>query len=680
MSPAFAEAVRLFQTGQTEAADRACRAIPASDPNHADSLHLRGIIALQSGDAAAGADLIAQAIAAKPDIATYHTNLSYALNHLGRAQDAVAAARRATVLAPGAPDAHNNLGVALQSMGRREDAVAAFQKAAALHPGYADAHNNLGSVLQELGRIDEAIAAYRAAIAAQPALATAHNNLGAALQAKGQLDAALESYRQAAALDPGSAAAYFNIGNALQAQKRLADAEAAYREAIARDPGYAAAHINRARVLFRWGRLPEAVDLLEQAVALAPDFAPAHSNLLYTACFMDGVTQAEQLAHARRFQRLACPAPEPVPARAPGGKLKVGILSAEIGSHAVSRFLGSFLRHYDRGRLSVTLYETKVHREAMRQEMIALVDGARDLTVLDDDAARQRLREDRLDILIDCSGHLADNRLPLLARRCAPVQAHYIGYHGTTGLDAMDYFIGDGEVTPPAFQPHFSEKLIQLPRLWVAFDPPADVPDPISTEGPITFGCFNILAKAGPAALNLWGRVLARVPDSRLLLKYQDNADPAIQARVRGALACHGIAPERVTFLDWVPDWRAHMALYNCIHIALDTLPLNSGTTGFDALFMATPLVALRGDWMGGRMSSAMLKALGHPEWIAETPKDFVEIAARLAADRDGLTAIKRSLRAEMLASPLCDGRSLARALEDAFFRMAADSAKIGGA
>lgn len=675
-TPRFSEAVTLFQAGQAVAAGRLCREILAREPAHADSLHLLGVIALQAGDAKTAADEIARAIAANPGAAAYHANLAFALTQLGRAVDAAAAAERAIALNPGAPEAHNNLGVALQTLGRREDAAAAFRQAATLFPGYADAHNNLGSVLLELGRAEAAIAAIRAAIAANPGHAGAHNNLGAALQARGKLDDALASYRTAATLNPNYAAARFNIGNALQRKNQLGAAADAYRQALALDPGYAAAHVDLARVLFRWGRIAEAAVHLEDAIARAPAMAQAHSNLLYAHCFADGVDQAAQLARARRFARLACPAPVPMPRRnglVPiGPKPNLGIISAEVGSHAVSRFLASFLRHRDRTRFSVTLYETRVHAEAMRGDMLALADRARDLTHLDDDAARATIIGDGIDILIDTSGHLADNRLPLLARRCAPVQAHYIGYHGTTGIEAMDYFIGDGEVAPPAFQPAFTEKLVQLPRLWVAFDPPDNAPEPAPAQGPITFGCFNILTKAGPATLDLWGRVLARVPDSRLVLKYLDNADPNVQARVLAGLAPHGVTPERVTFLDWVPDWRAHMALYNGIHIALDTTPLNSGTTAFDALYMATPLVALRGDWMGGRMSSAMLKALGRPRWIAETADTFVDIAVRLAEDRAGLAARKRSLRAEMLASPLCDGRSLARALEDALGQMAA--------
>ncbi len=642
----FAEALRHHQEGRTAEAERQYARIIAAEPMHADSHHLLGVIALQAGQYALAAERIAHAIAIDARNPAFHSNLSYAFAHAGRAAEAVEAARQALALSPLYPEALNNLGVALQDLKRREEAAAAYRRAVELHAGYAEAHNNLGNVLQELGRADEAVAAFRRAVDANPNYAEAYNSLGTVLHVQGRIDDAIAAYRRTIDLNPDYAEAHFNLGDAF----------------------------------FRRGQFPEAVGYLERAVALKPAFAKAHSALLYAHSFHHALPQEEILAAARRFERLACPPLPPAAPRAITGtpKLKVGVISTEIGHHAESCFLESYLRHYDRGRISLTLYQLAANASAKSRDLIALADQARDLSGLGDTAARARILADGIDVLIDINSHLGGNRLPMLSQRCAPIQAHYIGYPGTTGVNAIDYFIGDAEITPPSFQPGFSETLIRLPRLWVAYHPPAAAPQPSAPNTPqITFGNFNTLAKASAPALALWGDVLNAVPGSRLILK--DNADKVICARVQDALEARGVDRTRLAFLPWVPDWNAHMALYNLIDIALDSFPLNSGTTGFDALFMGTPLVAMRGDWMGGRMSSAMLTALGHPEWIAETPEGYVEIVRGLAADLPRLRAFKRNLRAEMLGSPLCDGKSLAAALEDAFSRMvAAHNARTG--
>jgi len=110
--------------------------------------------------------------------------------------------------------------------------------------------------------------------------------------------------------------------------------------------------------------------------------------------------------------------------------------------------------------------------------------------------------------------------------------------------------------------------------------------------------------------------------------------------------------------------------LYNRLDIALDTVPFNSGTTAFDALWMGVPLVALEGDWGGGRMGSGVLTGLGRPEWIAHSEEEYVAIVARLARDVEGRTSMRKAQRARMAASPLCDRSGLARDLEDAFVAM----------
>ena len=213
---------------------------------------------------------------------------------------------------------------------------------------------------------------------------------------------------------------------------------------------------------------------------------------------------------------------------------------------------------------------------------------------------------------------------------------------------------------------------MRLPRIWMAYAPPADAPAPQHLGPPdvLTLGCFNNLTKVRGETLAIWAQVMSALPQARLLLKDRMCADPYSHNRISDFLSARGISQDRIEFVARTPGWREHMELYNRVDIALDTLPLNSGTTGFDALFMATPLVAMRGNWMGARMSSAMLKALGHPEWVAETAGDYVRIVELLASDRRRLASYKQTLRDDMLLSPLCDGQGVARDLEAAFAQM----------
>jgi predicted O-linked N-acetylglucosamine transferase (SPINDLY family) len=355
-------------------------------------------------------------------------------------------------------------------------------------------------------------------------------------------------------------------------------------------------------------------------------------------------------------------------------RLRIGFLSAEIGNHVVASFLLSFLEHHDRERFAVELFAASRRFDATASDIARLADHHWLLDGMEMGRARDLIRSRQLDIMVETSGFTADSAIELLAERCAPVQCHYIGYHATTGLDTIDWFIGDAETVPEAFSDQFVEGLWRLPRPWLARQPEATLPPAYSeNRDPVAvLGSFNQLAKVREETLRYWGAALQAVPSSRLLLKDRSVVDEETRERIVRTLIGHGVAPERISFLGYAGGWEDHMATYNRLDLALDTTPWSSATTGFDALAMGVPLVAIRGGCTAARMSSSILKGLGEPQWIAETPAQFAAIVAGLCADLPALRAAKQGLRSRVLASPLFDGVDLSRHIEQAFFAMRA--------
>ena len=253
------------------------------------------------------------------------------------------------------------------------------------------------------------------------------------------------------------------------------------------------------------------------------------------------------------------------------------------------------------------------------------------------------------------------------------MQCHYVGFCGTTGLATIDYMIGDAVLTPPELQNQFSEKLWPLPRCWSTYAP-TFTPPPLRDRpqgSPLTFGSFNNLVKVGDRCLEFWAGALQSVPSANLLLKDKYCAVPSVRERILRPLAALGVDPGRIRFVDRVANWHAHMDLYNQVDIALDTTPMTSATTGFEALCMGVPLLAIQSDWMGGRMSSSALTALGRGDWISREPRAFAARAAELASIIESQpNHLKRELHRQVRESPLWDGASLCGALEQAFEQM----------
>ncbi|MGI9212061.1 MAG: tetratricopeptide repeat protein, partial [Methylococcaceae bacterium] len=382
--------------------------------------------------------------------------------------------------------------------------------------------------------------------------------------------------------------------------------------------------------------------------------------------------QWERIALSEAEQQAARQMRFDVPPRH-GRPLRIGVVSAELGQHAVAYFLRSWLPHLNPDRITPYLYPTRTRHESQAQVFQDLALPGCSLADLDDAAAVERVRRDGIDILIDVSGHTEHNRLGVFARRAAPVQCHYIGFFATTGLSQMDYFLADAVLIPEDRDEQFVETVWRLPRPWLAYTPLEAAPESLwqaADDGTVCLGSFNNLVKVREDSLDLWARVMQALPEAWLLLKDGKATDAATQNRIREGLTRRGVDDRRVAFAGRTATWPEHMALYDHVDIALDTLPLNSGTTAFDALWMGVPLVTLAGGNMAGRMGAAIVTGMGQADWIAADEREYVAKVVALARDIPRRQALRATQRERMRASALCDGVGLARALEAAFEAM----------
>jgi predicted O-linked N-acetylglucosamine transferase (SPINDLY family) len=364
-------------------------------------------------------------------------------------------------------------------------------------------------------------------------------------------------------------------------------------------------------------------------------------------------------------------------ARPVGRRLRLGYLSPDFNHHAVAYFIEPVLAAHDRTRVEVFCYASVAVPDRFTDRLRGLAEHWRDIARLDDDAAAALIRADNLDLLIDLAGHSARHRLLVLARRPAPVQATWIGYPNTTGLDAIDYRITDA-VSDPVGQTEawHSEKLVRLPANFSCYRPDDDAPAvnnlPAAAAGAVTFGCFNQFAKVTPEVIALWARLLAKLPGSRLLLKSRGLGDPGVAARVQAAFAAAGVGPARLILNGDELSVADHLGLYHKVDIALDPFPYNGTTTTCEALWMGVPVVTLAGSTHVSRVGASLLTHAGLAGWIAATPDDYVARAVAAVRDLPALAALRRGLREQVRTSPLCDAVRFTRGFEAACEAMSA--------
>jgi protein O-GlcNAc transferase len=664
------------QGGRLVEAEALYRQVLAQQPDHAEAIYLLGMVVAQSGRSDEAIGLIRRSIELNPNSVGAHYNLGIIFQGLGRPDDAIHAYQQAIRLKPDYVEALNNLGNALVAGGRLGEAIESYRHVVRLKPDWAEVHSNLGLALTEANEFEAAIASHRRAVSLKPERAESRSNLGAALAKSGQIAEAIAVFRQAIVLKPDLAEAHTNLASALFESGHPDAAIAAGRQAVRFKPNYAMAHDSLGNALKETGQLDEAIACFRMAVRLNLGDRRAHSNLIFTLHFhpdhegrmIQDEARRWNLQHAQPLARLIGPHTNN---RNPDRRLRIGYLSPEFRDHCQSMFTIPLLSNHNREAFEIFCYSQVVRSDDVTERIRGYTDGWRSIVGMTDAEAAKKIREDRIDILIDLTMHMGSNRLAIFAHKPAPVQVAWLAYPGSTGLSAMDYRITDPFLDPPGSNDHFhSEKSIRLPSSFWCYDPlstePAVNPLPAETNGHVTFGCLNNFCKVNEPVLRLWGQVLNTVDRSRMMILCPNGShrQPMLELFRR-----EGITLDRIELIARRPRPQ-YLALYHRIDVGLDTFPYNGHTTSLDAFWMGVPVVTLVGKTVVGRAGLSQLTNLGLRELIARTPQEYVGIAAGLASDLPRLSELRRTLRQRMQASPLMDAARFARDMEAEFRRI----------
>jgi predicted O-linked N-acetylglucosamine transferase (SPINDLY family) len=564
-----------------EAAARIQQAI-AIDPAAATyHQHLAEALRAQ-GDLQAALASYRRAVELDPSYAVAWSSLAAALTAIGQANQAEEAYRTAIELQPELPEPHNNLGTLLRQSGRWSAARHQFEAALRINPGFVEAWNNLGNAVRDGGDSTAAVDAYRRALEIRPDYAPARFNLGVALHRLGDPGGAAEAFRCVARLQPEDAEALANLAAALNDLGDCDAAAEACRRALAIDRHSAVALGNWGVALQAQGEIEQAIAIQRKAIALKPDDAGLHGNLLYALNFSPdqdakSVFGEHRAWAARHADPLSKEQPPQVNDRSALRRLRVGYVSAHFRAHAVNAFAEPLLAAHDREAVDLFCYSNvpAAQCDAVTARLCERAGHWREIAALSDEHAARMIRQDRIDVLVDLAGHIAGNRLLVFARRPAPVQVTYLGYQNTTGMQAMDYRLTDEWSDPfGATDAFYSERLVRLPRVFFCYQPwpdaPPVAPSPAGQSGVVTFGSLNSFSKVTTQVLDTWAELLAKVPDSQLIVLAPRS--PSIRDRVERIFAARGVGCGRVTLLPRCSQ-AEYFRLMERIDIALDPFP-----------------------------------------------------------------------------------------------------------
>jgi predicted O-linked N-acetylglucosamine transferase (SPINDLY family) len=625
----------------------------------------------QRGRLAEAEALYREALRRKPRQPAVAYQLAVVLEDAKRVDDAIAVLREALRDAPDHAQSHHYLGILLAQLQHHEKAIAHLRRAVALQPDYSRAWNNLGNALRSVGRLAESVEAFDTALRWQPDYAIAYLNLSNVLRLRGRLPEAESALRKLVALQPNHRQGLVALGGVLRQRDRYDEAAEVYRRVIALDPGSIDARVRLWMVeqaVCDWTHFDAFVQALRQRLGETRPYQVAPFTYLHLPS-----TPAEQLTAARlwiadRVARSAAAAVEPASTR--DEPLRVGYLSSDFRMHPLAALVSELFERHDRSRVTVYAYAYGPGDDsAERRRLMQAVDHWRDIADDTDERAVQRIRDDRIDVLIDLNGYTKFSREDIPALRPARVQMSWLGYLGSLGAPWYDYVITDRFVSPPEQQPNFAERFLYLPHCYC----PSDTRRAIAARAPsrrecglpeqaFVFCCFNNSYKIVPAVFDVWMRLLRDVPDSVLWLV--SNQRSTID-NLRREAQRRGIAPERLVFAEYVPmpEYLARLPLAD---LFLDTYPYNAGATANDALFAGVPLLTCTGETYASRVAGSQLRAIGLPELVTFSLADYEAMALRLAREPELLASLRTRLAQNRHTRPLFDMAAFTRDFEEA--------------
>ncbi|MBL8772133.1 MAG: tetratricopeptide repeat protein [Phenylobacterium sp.] len=713
-------AVQLYNANRFEEGVQFAGQGAQRHPKDYDLLNTYGVLLRKARRQAEAVPVLDAAIRLRPKDPAAQQNLGNVLLDLKEGARAEALFTKMVRADPRNAEYHRQLGRALLQQGKIDPAATRFRTAISLKKDLIDAWLDLVGTLNEEFRTAEAEEVLDRAIAANPGNQRLLEGKAMVLRRSGQMRRAEQFLTDLLPANPDAAWLHFQIGS-LVADIDRARATAALRRAVELDPDrldYSTSlveSLERTRHGDEGGHIEEAYQLALKLLHRRAEFGDAAKKIM-TEVFVrvadfdsqDQVGDFKSLGrgwassgrHTALLKQLSrththedrlelveqhriwgrdvekAAARRPIkrpPPRPKGGKIRLGFMSSDLRQHPVGYFAMPLFDHVDNERFEVFVYSYYLGQEDAAQRHIAeRISAYRWWPDIGVGQAAEKIAEDQLDILIELGGSTHMNKLEVMAYRPAPIQASWLGYPHSAGLESIDYFICD-PFSLPTDPAYLIEKPLVMPKTWLALgdaffsDRNEITPGlPCERNGFVTFGTANNPHKYSREVVQAWARVVAAVPGSRFAFVRPEGSGASFRRNLAALFAREGVSEDRLVFHA---VRGRHMPYYNEIDITLDPFPLTGGTTTTESLWMGVPLVSRVGEAFHERLSYSILSNAGLGDLCVKTPEEYQTQAVALAADLDRRREIRANMREALRKSPLGQTQQFARDFYDLIHR-----------
>jgi len=554
-------------------------------------------------------------------------------------------------------------------LGQFEQAITLLKEVLRINPSKEEAIFYLANSFKEIESYNEAISLYHRLIDLNSKKVNYLINLALLYKNVGKINKSIELFKQVFLKDPNNIEGYFNFGNLLRDIGQFHASINCYEKCIGLNPSFFDALNNLANVQFLLGNIDDSIKIYRKTLSIRPKDPYVFNNYLCTLSYSVKSSNETILLESKKFNKLLEQEvkfySESYIDSSNKNKLRIGFVSGDFRSHPVGYFLRPLLENLDKDKFDIFSFSNNPFDDSYTLTLKNFFDSWLDIKSLSDKTVAELVYKSEIDFLIDLSGHTGHNRLPIFAFRPARFQLTWLGYWSTTGVNEIDYIIGDPHIMPPNNDKFYTEKVLRLPNTRWCYSMENYLDNKNESfnlkKEKFTFGYMGNFAKVNKEVIDIWISLLKEFPDTNIFLKSRVFLDTEIKKMFENFFINQKINPKRVT-LEAHGNKEEYLRSFLKLDIFIDTYPFSSGTTIIDSLSMGTPVLTRYGDTAISREGYSILKNLALDAWAVKNKQSLInEFRSILESD---LVNIKSNIKERIFQSELFDGKKFARDFE----------------
>jgi len=546
--------------------------------------------------------------------------------------------------------------LACHQRGELAEAAELYRQVLRLNPDKADGLYLFGCLAYQTGNWEAARGLLNRAVAVAGEQAEYHYALALALSALNDREGAIASYQRVIEVAPGHQRAWYGWGCEENPRGEFAIAKDCFARAWELRPDWLEVRHNLARALYELGLVSEAFAHFKACAEM--NVPGSEQSRAMMAVIAPGVPE---LGNAEILEVRRTPATVRRTTVTHHTPPRVGYVSSFFQRDNWMKPVWGLINQHDRRAVQVHLFSDCAASAIQQGYRAQAEDRYCDTSQMSNEQMASLIAASGVDVLVDLNGYSNMKRLPLFARKPAPVVIGWFNMYATTGMDSFDYLIGDSEVVPAEEERFYPERILRVSGSYLTFDVNYPVPPVVKRSGKV-FGSLASAYKITDEVVEVWSRILHGCPGSLLLVKNKHLGSARNREFFAARFQKFGIGRERLQLEGPEPHFE-FLRAYERMDVALDTFPYNGGTTTTEALWQGVPVAAFHGDRWASRTSASLLRAAGLDEFVAENIDGYVDLAIRLASNPTRLS------REQLKASAVCDTRGFARQMEALFLQ-----------